>query len=58
MLVNKISKVLCLTSALTVSMQVLHGDIANVKKEDPVLFSRGVAQIPKLGSSDVITPGL
>lgn len=44
--------------ALTVSAQVLHGDIANVKKENPVLFAKGVAQIPKMGSSDVITPGL
>ncbi|XP_052779657.1 dedicator of cytokinesis protein 4-like isoform X2 [Mya arenaria] len=42
---------------LTVSVQVLHGDLASIKKENPLLFGRGVAHIQKIGFSDVISPG-
>lgn len=43
--------------ALTVSVQVLHGDMNSVKKENPMLFSKGIAQVQKMGLFDVITPG-
>ncbi|XP_060568206.1 dedicator of cytokinesis protein 4-like isoform X4 [Ruditapes philippinarum] len=41
---------------LTVSLQILHGDLSTVKKEDPMLFSKGVAQIQKLGFTEDLSP--
>ncbi|XP_052285547.1 dedicator of cytokinesis protein 3-like isoform X2 [Dreissena polymorpha] len=41
---------------LTVSVQVFHGDLTTVKKENPVMFSKGVALIQKIGFADIISP--
>ncbi|KAL4226980.1 Dedicator of cytokinesis protein 3 [Mactra antiquata] len=43
--------------SLTIAVQVFHGDLATVKKEEPILFSKGVAQIQKYGFTEVISPG-
>ena len=36
----------------------MNGNLATVKKENPMLFSKGVALVQKLGFSEVITPGM
>lgn len=38
-------------------MQLLHGDIEQLRREYMVLFTRGVSITRKLGFSDVIMPG-
>ncbi|XP_030633164.1 dedicator of cytokinesis protein 4b [Chanos chanos] len=44
-------------TGLAVGMQLLHGDIEQLRREHMVLFSRGVSITKKLGFSDVIMPG-
>uniref|UniRef100_A0A3B3Z9L3 Uncharacterized protein n=1 Tax=Periophthalmus magnuspinnatus TaxID=409849 RepID=A0A3B3Z9L3_9GOBI len=42
---------------LIISLQLLRGDIDQVRRENPLVFSRGVAVTRKLGFPDVIMPG-
>uniref|UniRef100_A0A8C6LFU9 Dedicator of cytokinesis 3 n=1 Tax=Nothobranchius furzeri TaxID=105023 RepID=A0A8C6LFU9_NOTFU len=42
---------------LIISLQLLRGDIEQVRRENPLIFSRGVAITRKLGFPDVIMPG-
>lgn len=42
---------------LAVALQLLHGDIEQLRREYMVLFSRGVSITRKLGFSDIIMPG-
>ncbi|KAM6986822.1 dedicator of cytokinesis protein 4b isoform 3-T3 [Aplochiton taeniatus] len=44
-------------TGLSVSLQLLHGDIEQLKREYMVLFTRGVSITKKLGFSDIIMPG-
>ncbi|XP_064175400.1 dedicator of cytokinesis protein 4-like isoform X3 [Anguilla rostrata] len=44
-------------TGLAVSLQLLHGDIDQIRREYMVLFTRGVSITRKLGFSDVIMPG-
>ncbi|XP_053720142.1 dedicator of cytokinesis protein 4b isoform X2 [Synchiropus splendidus] len=44
-------------TGLAVAMQLLHGDIEQLRREYMVLFTRGVSITRKLGFSDVIMPG-
>uniref|UniRef100_A0A665WA18 Dedicator of cytokinesis 4b n=1 Tax=Echeneis naucrates TaxID=173247 RepID=A0A665WA18_ECHNA len=44
-------------SGLAVALQLLHGDIEQLRREYMVLFTRGVSITRKLGFSDVIMPG-
>lgn len=39
------------------ALQLLHGDIDQLRREYMVLFTRGVSITRKLGFSDVIMPG-
>lgn len=48
----------CITYAgIVVGVRMLHGDLEQVRKEEPVLM-RGIAITRKLGFSDVIMPGM
>lgn len=51
-----ISFLLCL-AGLIISLQLLRGDMEQVHRENPLVFSRGVAITRKLGFPDVIMPG-
>ncbi|XP_028855233.1 dedicator of cytokinesis protein 3 isoform X4 [Denticeps clupeoides] len=42
---------------LIISLQLLRGEVDQVRRENPVIFSRGVAITRKLGFPDVIMPG-
>ncbi|XP_061582993.1 dedicator of cytokinesis protein 3-like isoform X6 [Cololabis saira] len=42
---------------LIISLQLLRGDMEHVRRENPLIFSRGVAITRKLGFPDVIMPG-
>lgn len=42
---------------LAVTLQLLHGDIEQLRREYMVIFSRGVSITRKLGFSDIIMPG-
>uniref|UniRef100_A0A1A7XS27 Dedicator of cytokinesis 3 n=2 Tax=Iconisemion striatum TaxID=60296 RepID=A0A1A7XS27_9TELE len=42
---------------LIISLQLLRGDMEQVRRENPLVFSRGVAITRKLGFPDVIMPG-
>ncbi|KAE8298901.1 Dedicator of cytokinesis protein 3 Modifier of cell adhesion Presenilin-binding protein [Larimichthys crocea] len=42
---------------LIISLQLLRGDMDQVRRENPLIFSRGVAITRKLGFPDVIMPG-
>ncbi|XP_034021811.1 dedicator of cytokinesis protein 3-like [Thalassophryne amazonica] len=42
---------------LIISLQLLRGDMAQIRRENPLIFSRGVAITRKLGFPDVIMPG-
>ncbi|KAK5873150.1 hypothetical protein PBY51_013789 [Eleginops maclovinus] len=42
---------------LIISLQLLRGDMDQVRRENPLIFSRGVAMTRKLGFPDVIMPG-
>ncbi|XP_078272813.1 dedicator of cytokinesis protein 4-like isoform X4 [Rhinoraja longicauda] len=44
-------------AGLSVALQLLHGDIDQIRREYRVLFTRGVAITRKLGFSDIIMPG-
>ncbi|XP_036373486.1 dedicator of cytokinesis protein 4-like isoform X3 [Megalops cyprinoides] len=44
-------------TGLAVSLQLLHGDIEQIRREYMVLFARGVSITKKLGFSDIIMPG-
>ncbi|XP_035257255.1 dedicator of cytokinesis protein 4-like isoform X1 [Anguilla anguilla] len=44
-------------TGLAVSLQLLHADIDQIRREYMVLFTRGVSITRKLGFSDVIMPG-
>ncbi|XP_029317524.1 dedicator of cytokinesis protein 4b isoform X5 [Cottoperca gobio] len=44
-------------TGLSVALQLLHGDIEQLRREYMVLFTRGVSITRKLGFSDVIMPG-
>ncbi|XP_056434251.1 dedicator of cytokinesis protein 4b [Gadus chalcogrammus] len=44
-------------TGLSVALQLLHGDIDQLRREYLVLFKRGVSITRKLGFSDVIMPG-
>ncbi|XP_035536750.1 LOW QUALITY PROTEIN: dedicator of cytokinesis protein 4b [Morone saxatilis] len=44
-------------TGLAVALQLLHGDIDQLRREYMVLFARGVSITRKLGFSDVIMPG-
>ncbi|XP_077565455.1 dedicator of cytokinesis protein 4b isoform X3 [Stigmatopora nigra] len=44
-------------TGLAVALQLLHGDIDQLRREYMVLFTRGVCITRKLGFSDVIMPG-
>lgn len=46
-----------LSLGLAVALQLLHGDIEQLRREYMVLFTRGVSITRKLGFSDVIMPG-
>uniref|UniRef100_A0A668SPB4 Dedicator of cytokinesis 3 n=1 Tax=Oreochromis aureus TaxID=47969 RepID=A0A668SPB4_OREAU len=45
------------TCGLIISLQLLRGDMEQVRRENPLIFSRGVAITRKLGFPDVIMPG-
>uniref|UniRef100_A0A672QAX0 Dedicator of cytokinesis 3 n=2 Tax=Sinocyclocheilus grahami TaxID=75366 RepID=A0A672QAX0_SINGR len=42
---------------LIISLQLLRGDMEQVRRENPIIFNRGVAITRKLGFPDVIMPG-
>ncbi|CAB1435244.1 unnamed protein product [Pleuronectes platessa] len=42
---------------LIISLQLLRGDMEQVRRENPLIFSRGAAITRKLGFPDVIMPG-
>uniref|UniRef100_A0A3Q3LP42 Dedicator of cytokinesis protein 3-like n=1 Tax=Mastacembelus armatus TaxID=205130 RepID=A0A3Q3LP42_9TELE len=42
---------------LIISLQLLRGDMEQVRRENPLIFSKGVAITRKLGFPDVIMPG-
>ncbi|XP_029102981.1 dedicator of cytokinesis protein 4 isoform X4 [Scleropages formosus] len=44
-------------AGLAVSLQLLHGDIEQIRREYMALFTRGIAITKKLGFSDIIMPG-
>ncbi|XP_048252817.1 dedicator of cytokinesis protein 3-like isoform X2 [Haliotis rufescens] len=45
------------TIGIAVSMKLLHGDLTSVKAEQPIMFSKGITMIQKIGFSDSINPG-
>uniref|UniRef100_A0A3B3HAR2 Dedicator of cytokinesis 3 n=1 Tax=Oryzias latipes TaxID=8090 RepID=A0A3B3HAR2_ORYLA len=47
----------CLSPGLIISLQLLRGDMELVRRENPLIFSKGVAITRKLGFPDVIMPG-
>ncbi len=44
-------------AGLIISLQLLRGDMEQVRREHPMIFNRGVAITRKLGFPDVIMPG-
>uniref|UniRef100_A0A8C3AJ93 Dedicator of cytokinesis 3 n=1 Tax=Cyclopterus lumpus TaxID=8103 RepID=A0A8C3AJ93_CYCLU len=42
---------------LIISLQLLRGDLQQLRRENPLIFSRGAAMTRKLGFPDVIMPG-
>lgn len=55
---NKYEYLMCVFNpGLAVALQLLHGDIEQLRREYMVLFTRGVSITKKLGFSDVIMPG-
>lgn len=46
-----------MSPGLAVTLQLLHGDIEQLRREYMTIFSRGVSITRKLGFSDVIMPG-
>uniref|UniRef100_A0A8C8DJ06 Dedicator of cytokinesis 3 n=1 Tax=Oryzias sinensis TaxID=183150 RepID=A0A8C8DJ06_9TELE len=47
----------CLSPGLIISLQLLRGDMELVRRENPLIFTKGVAITRKLGFPDVIMPG-
>ncbi|KAF3855665.1 hypothetical protein F7725_016388 [Dissostichus mawsoni] len=45
------------SASLIISLQLLRGDMDQLRRENPLIFSRGVAMTRKLGFPDVIMPG-
>uniref|UniRef100_A0A4W3GX96 Dedicator of cytokinesis 3 n=1 Tax=Callorhinchus milii TaxID=7868 RepID=A0A4W3GX96_CALMI len=46
-----------LASGMIISLQLLRGDMDHIRRENPMIFNRGVAVTRKLGFPDVIMPG-
>uniref|UniRef100_A0A8D1BTR6 Dedicator of cytokinesis 3 n=1 Tax=Sus scrofa TaxID=9823 RepID=A0A8D1BTR6_PIG len=44
-------------NCLIISLQLLRGDMEHIRRENPMIFSRGLAITRKLGFPDVIMPG-
>uniref|UniRef100_A0A673X123 Dedicator of cytokinesis 3 n=1 Tax=Salmo trutta TaxID=8032 RepID=A0A673X123_SALTR len=44
-------------SGLIISLQLLRGEMEQIRRENPMIFNRGVALTRKLGFPDVIMPG-
>lgn len=44
-------------AGLIISLQLLRGDMEHIRRENPMIFSRGLAITRKLGFPDVIMPG-
>ncbi|CAH1784994.1 unnamed protein product [Owenia fusiformis] len=42
---------------IVVSISMHHGELVDVQKAKPIIFTRGVAMVRKMGFSDVIMPG-
>ena len=42
---------------LIISLQLLRGDMEQIRRENPLIFNRGLAITRKLGFPDVIMPG-
>ncbi|XP_046548720.1 dedicator of cytokinesis protein 3-like isoform X2 [Haliotis rubra] len=42
---------------IAVSLKLFHGDLTTVKPEQPMMFSKGVTVVQKIGFSDSINPG-
>lgn len=53
----RMDNVLFVSSGLAVALQLLHGDIDQLRREYMAIFTRGVSITRKLGFSDVIMPG-
>lgn len=49
--------VLLVPAGLAVSLQLLHGDLEQIRKEYMRLFTRNVSITRRLGFSDIIMPG-
>uniref|UniRef100_A0A8C9VFI1 Dedicator of cytokinesis 3 n=1 Tax=Scleropages formosus TaxID=113540 RepID=A0A8C9VFI1_SCLFO len=48
---------LSVPTGLIISLQLLRGDMEQIRRENPMIFNRGVAITRKLGFPDVIMPG-
>lgn len=57
MIIQILNFVIAFLLGLAVALQLLHGDIEQLRREYMVLFTRGVSITRKLGFSDVIMPG-
>ncbi|KAK6177339.1 hypothetical protein SNE40_015458 [Patella caerulea] len=44
-------------SGIAVTLQLFDGDLTTVKGENPILFTKDIAIVQKLGFSDVVNPG-
>lgn len=44
-------------TGMIISLQLLRGDMDHIRRENPIIFNRGVAITRKLGFPDVIMPG-
>lgn len=44
-------------AGLIISLQLLRGDMEQIRRENPMIFNRGLAITRKLGFPDVIMPG-
>ncbi|XP_067684000.1 dedicator of cytokinesis protein 3-like isoform X2 [Haliotis asinina] len=42
---------------IAVSLKLFHGDLATIKAEQPMMFSKGITVVQKMGFSDTINPG-
>lgn len=45
------------SAGLIISLQLLRGDMEQIRRENPMMFNRGLAITRKLGFPDVIMPG-
>ena len=53
---NGVKEFIFIITGLVVTLRTFHGELDQVKKEEPVLL-RGVNIVKKLGFPDVIMPG-